>query len=111
MTDTDVLSLPDDPAELKAMMIRLIREHQQREEQLQHRMALLLQSKYGPRSERVDPNQQTLFELGSEDVQAAGERTGDEEINCIHSPAKTAVQTSGQVLRSSATNGSRRFAM
>jgi transposase len=87
MTDTDVLSLPDDPAQLKATMIRLIREHQLREEHLQHRMALLLQSKYGPRSERVDPNQRTLFELGSDDVEAIDEETVAEQPPSRKKPA------------------------
>lgn len=82
MTDTDVESLPDNPAELKATMIQLIREHRLREELLQHRMAQLLKSKYGPRSERLDPDQKTLFELGSSDVQpSASDAVEDESLD------------------------------
>ena len=84
MTDTDVESLPDNPAELKSVIKQLareVREQQLRQEQLEHRMAQLLKSKYGPRSERLDPDQKTLFELGSDDV-ASGEPTAiDEQLS------------------------------
>ena len=80
MTDTDVESLPDDAAQLKAMMKRLIREHQLDKELLEHRLAMLLRSKYGPRSEKLNPNQSTLFDLGREDVQdASDEPTEDDD--------------------------------
>jgi transposase len=79
MTDTDVESLPDDAAQLKSMMKRLIREHQLDKEQLEHRLAMLLRSKYGPRSEKLDPDQLDLFDLGREDVQDACDEPADDE--------------------------------
>ncbi len=56
--------LPDDPETLKAMILELVQTLQERRrdhEQLQHRLSLLLRRMYGPRTERVDPNQRLLF--------------------------------------------------
>jgi transposase len=56
--------LPDDPGVLKSMILELLESMQQRERDLaalQHRLDLLLRRLYGPRSERVDPNQPLLF--------------------------------------------------
>lgn len=60
-------SLPDNPAQLKQMVIEMYGtlQHQQREnEKLRHHLEQLLRQHYGPRSERFDPNQSQLFELG-----------------------------------------------
>jgi transposase len=60
----DVDHLPDDPAILKSMILELmatLADTRQEREQLQHRIALLLQRLYGRRSERFDPNQPLLF--------------------------------------------------
>src|SRR6266404_5628655 len=60
----DIDHLPDDPTVLKNMVLELIAtlaETRHEREQLQHRIALLLQRIYGRRSERFDPNQPLLF--------------------------------------------------
>lgn len=79
MTDMDVESLPDDAAQLKSMMKQLIREHQLDKEHLEHRLAMLLRSKYGPRSEKLDPDQLKLFDLGREDVDETGDEPAEED--------------------------------
>ena len=51
--------LPDDPAVLKQMireLLDLLRQTRHENEQLQHRLDLLLRRLYGPRTERFDPN-------------------------------------------------------
>jgi transposase len=56
--------LPDDRDTLKRMILELLetlQENQRDREQLQHRLDLLLQRLYGPRQERIDPNQRLLF--------------------------------------------------
>ena len=71
----DARTLPDDPAELKALLLREREQHQQvvaqyeetlqaqlrKIEQQQHEFAKLLRERYGPKQERVDPNQLMLF--------------------------------------------------
>lgn len=57
--------LPDDPALLKGLVRELLATHhaQQRQiDQLTHRLDLLLKRVYGPRADRLDPNQLSLFE-------------------------------------------------
>jgi transposase len=57
--------LPDDPALLKGLVRELLVTHhaQQRQiEQLTHRLDLLLKRVYGPRADRLDPNQLSLFD-------------------------------------------------
>jgi transposase len=67
LTTTPTLTaadLPDDPATLKQLVLELaesLRQQQHTSAALQHRVALLLQRLYGPRSERVDPSQLLLF--------------------------------------------------
>ena len=56
--------LPDDVAVLKNMILELMATLQQRSrdhEALKHRLDLLLRRLYGPRTERVAPNQPSLF--------------------------------------------------
>lgn len=56
--------LPDDPEQLKRMILELLDSMQQLQhdkEALQHRLGLLLQRLYGPRGERFDPAQSLLF--------------------------------------------------
>jgi transposase len=62
---TEAISLPDDAALLK----QIIREQQEelaalrrKYDQVEHRLDVLLRKMFGPRSERVDPNQLPLFE-------------------------------------------------
>src|SRR5690348_7651866 len=57
--------LPDDPALLKQMVAQLLAslgEKQRHIDGLQERLDRLLRRLYGPRSERIDPNQLLLFE-------------------------------------------------
>jgi transposase len=57
-------SLPDDPVILQQMvreLLDVLRQTRHENEQLQHRLDLLLRRLYGPRTERFDPNQPLLF--------------------------------------------------
>src|SRR5262245_42763425 len=71
MNDVDA-SLPNDVAlchEVIRQQADSLRQAQRRIEQLEHAMNVLLRQKYGPRSERLDPNQLRLFtEEGDEPV-------------------------------------------
>jgi hypothetical protein len=52
--------LPGDPAILQQMVVELLavlRDTRRQNEELQHRLDLLLRRLYGPRTERFDPNQ------------------------------------------------------
>lgn len=51
---------------------------QQRMQQLEHYVEQLLRSKYGPRSERVDPNQLQLFDAAATTVEAATPAEADQ---------------------------------
>jgi len=56
--------LPDDVATLKRMVLELLGSLHERDrdiEGLRHRLGLLLRRLYGPRGERIDPNQLLLF--------------------------------------------------
>jgi len=60
----DASHLPDDPALLQRMVQELLatlkaRDHEN--EALRHRLSLLLQRVYGPRRERINPDQLSLF--------------------------------------------------
>src|SRR3954452_13265752 len=60
----DPASLPDDPALLKAMLAELLaalRASRQDGERLRERLDQLLRRLYGPRSERLNPDQLLLF--------------------------------------------------
>ena len=64
----DAPSLPNDIPALHALVQQYLAtlSAQQREiEQLKHYVALLLRARYGPRSEKVDPNQLALFDVQS----------------------------------------------
>jgi transposase len=57
-------TLPDDPVILRLMIVELLtalRDTRRQNEELQHRLDLLLRRLYGPRTERFDPNQQLLI--------------------------------------------------
>lgn len=57
--------LPDDPALLKGIVRELLATHhaQQRQiDQLTHRLDLLLKRVYGPRADKLDPSQLSLFD-------------------------------------------------
>src|SRR3954451_24567831 len=56
--------LPDDPAILQQMILELLaalRDTRRQNDELQHRLDLLLRRIYGPRTERFDPNQPLLI--------------------------------------------------
>lgn len=60
-----ITDLPDDLAVLKRMireLLDLLHRSQHRSELLEHRLDQLLRRVYGPRSERIDPGQLSLFE-------------------------------------------------
>ena len=57
-------SLPDDPVILQQRireLLAVLRPTRHENEQLQHRLDLLLRRLYGPRTERFDPNQPLLI--------------------------------------------------
>jgi transposase len=57
--------LPNDPATLKCMLLEAIvslQQSQRERDALQEQLARLLRRLYGPRSERFDPDQPTLFD-------------------------------------------------
>ena len=62
--DCDQIGLPDDVATLHAMireLLKSLRDSQHAREGLEHRLDQLLRRLYGPRSEKIDPNQLLLF--------------------------------------------------
>jgi transposase len=62
------MALPDDPAQLKQMireLVQALREQRQDNDQLRHRLDLLLRRVYGPHGQRFDPNQPLLFADGN----------------------------------------------
>jgi transposase len=75
MTDKEVDTLPDDPAQLKEMLKDSCHEI----ERLKYRLALLQRAQFGTRSERVAEEQQTLFDLGSEDVAEVEEPAAEKQ--------------------------------
>jgi len=66
-------SLPEDPALLKALAAEqqaTITDLTRKLAQVEHYLAQLLRSKYGPRSERCDPAQLALFQAAEESATA-----------------------------------------
>lgn len=65
---TDAASLPNDVALLQSLVAQLLDTNEQlqrRNDQLAHQLDQLLRRLYGPKSERIDPNQLPLFEGGT----------------------------------------------
>src|SRR5664279_429212 len=63
-TSDPTATLPDDPALLRQMVLELLaalRDTRRQNDELQHRLDLLLRRLYGPRTERFDPNQPLLI--------------------------------------------------
>src|SRR3954470_8135235 len=57
-------NLPDDPAFLRQMIVELLgalRDARRQNDELQHRLDLLLRRLYGPRTERFNPDQPLLI--------------------------------------------------
>jgi transposase len=92
MDDALLLELPDDPTTLRQMLLSERAQHaaaiRQRDESIQllsqdnqllrHRLAALLRSSYGPRSERFDPRQLLLFGLLVPPLESPAPRLGRE---------------------------------
>src|SRR3954447_20538510 len=73
-------ALPDDPAILQQMVLELLaalRDTRRQNEELQHRLDLLLRRIYGPRTERFDPNQPLLIPDAFEPVAPAVSEPGN----------------------------------
>src|SRR3954463_6438411 len=73
-------ALPNDPAILQQMIVELlavIRDTRRQNEELQHRLDLLLRRLYGPRTERFDPNQPLLIPDAFEAVGPGTAEAGD----------------------------------
>ena len=71
---TDAASLPNDLSlchEIILQMREQLDASQRKVDQLERRLDLLLRRIYGPRSERVDPNQLALFESAAEETSPA----------------------------------------
>src|SRR5215470_20002327 len=65
--------LPDDPVILQQMVLELLdvlQRTRHENEELQHRLDLLLRRLYGPRTERFDPNQPLLIPDAFDDPDA-----------------------------------------
>src|SRR3954465_7735347 len=89
MNDAEV-DLPNDVAlchELIRQQADSLDKARRRIEQLEHAMDVLLRQKYGPRSERLDPNQLRLF-TDESDESAASQET-DAEPESPEEPKRT----------------------
>lgn len=86
--------LPNDLVTLKRMIVELVATlHRERldKDALQHRVSLLLQRLYGPRTERVNPDQLLLFAewaLGQAPDAAAGSNTPPPEPEAAARPKR-----------------------
>src|SRR6516162_2950476 len=77
MKDAEV-ALPNDIAlchELIRQQAAALEQAQRRIERLEHSVDLLLRQRYGPRSERIDPNQLRLFTGEDDDPVSSEEST------------------------------------
>src|SRR3954468_12568595 len=73
-------NLPDDPVFLRQMIVELLRalrDARRQNEELQHRLDLLLRRLYGPRTERFDPDQPLLIPDAFEAVAPESSETAD----------------------------------
>jgi transposase len=80
----DAASLPNDVAELHQLVATqsATLTSQQREiEQLKQYVALLLRARYGPRSEKVDPNQLALFDVQGAETDAAAQEAPQDDTS------------------------------
>jgi transposase len=95
---TDAAQLPDDLATLKRMVLELLASLHERDRDIEgyrHRISLLLRRLYGPRGERIDPDQLLLFA-----EMAAGQDTA---------PAPTEPASAGKPRRRCRPHGRRRL--
>jgi hypothetical protein len=61
---TPAAAIPDDVEALRQLVRELheaLHRQQRENEQLQHRLQLLLKARFGPRADRLNPNQLVLF--------------------------------------------------
>src|SRR5262245_26084266 len=82
MNDAEA-ALPNDIAlchELIRQQATALEQAQRRIEQLEHSVDLLLRQRYGPRSERIDPNQLRLFTDEGHDPVPSATSTGAPEF-------------------------------
>src|SRR5207244_9142961 len=87
----DPSALPDDPAFLKQLVAQLFAELQQeraRVAKLEHHMDLLLRKIYGRSSERLDPNQNLLFDMAAEEQPPATLAPEPSPVPTTPSPAR-----------------------
>jgi len=89
--NASTIDLPEDLSlchELIRQLHDTAQQSQRRIEKLEHQLAQLLRARYGPRSERIDESQLTLFakELLEAEPGNASEAQGDEDVV---SPGKT----------------------
>ena len=81
----DAISLPNDVSLLKGIIAQqqeVLVNQQHQIGQLEYRLDQLLRRFYGPRAERVDPNQLSLFDLETEKP-AVSERPVEEKPESI----------------------------
>ena len=86
---SDAVHRPDD----LSLCHQIIDEQQSTIDQLQRELAQakhfveqLLRSRYGPRSERVDPNQLSMFDAGDSDESAPAPISTPEDPNSLGRP-------------------------
>lgn len=98
-TPTDPLADPtaalsDDPRILQQLIVELLamlRDTRRQNEELQHRLDLLLRRLHGPRTERFDPNQPLLFldaaePLSADEAEATADVLQEEPISTPPTP-------------------------
>lgn len=95
----DATSLPNDPALLQELVLRLDAQRDQhlstidsltsKLAQLEHYIAQLVRARFGPRSEKLDPNQLSLFEL------LAGEEPAQLSAPIVETPVEARVRRGG----------------
>ena len=92
----DATSLPNDPALLKELVVQQVSTIESltgKLAQLEHYIAQLVRARYGPRSEKLDPNQLALFDAALFD--AALEEPAADEPAADETPVKAHVRRGG----------------
>lgn len=92
-TDAVSASLPSDPQLLREFALTLVQTNAdltRKLQQVEHYLAQLLRSKYGPRSERCDPAQLALFQAAAEES-----ATADAAEPVVQTPVRQHVRRGG----------------
>jgi len=108
---TDAAILPDDLSLCHGIIAQMHEQlicSQRKIEHLEYRLDLLLRRIYGPRSERVDPNQLSLFELGGEESNPPSDAAVENEPDEKKSGEKSASRSKGHGRRQFPKNIERR---